>query len=68
METSCGLRVMRKSTMTSTMTAPMVSAQSVGVPIDWMAVAGSAAAGAPAASRDEGKDVNTGLLKTELRS
>ena len=45
------------------MTAPIVTAHSVGVPME-----SSAGAGSAAASRDEGRDVNTVLLKTGLRS
>src|SRR6476620_2219711 len=44
METSCGLRVIRKSSSTSARTAAMLTAHSVGVPMELPAAAGSAAA------------------------
>ena len=56
-ETSCGRRVIRKSTTNSTTMAPMVMAHSRGVPID-----GCIAAGSAAASTDKG---DMELLKTE---
>src|SRR5687768_10779470 len=44
METSCGRRVIRKSSRTRTSTAPMLTAQRVGVPMEETAAPGSAAA------------------------
>jgi hypothetical protein len=54
METSCGRRVSRKSTATSTTTAPMTSAHSIGVPTESMVSAPEPDArfGSPSAGRE----------------